>query len=330
MLKIGDTGIGSIYLGNQKIVGAYLGSTVVFDQGPPPVPSFVITASVDPEGGGTVSGAGTYQLGESVTVTAVSGDGYEFSGWTENGVVVSTDSSYTFTVSGDRDLVAVFEELAESPLPDGSVELEYIYQTGTTYKNGAYIELPAITAATRMKLKYSHISSTVTYGSAQSMLCGSLSYSSSTLSAVTGIKITRITANKCDTYIFNNSKSYSAQESNQGIFPDVHTLVLDYTNKKIIIDDAETAKTPGTWFRNALRFFGCKMTSGSTSYAYPAPYTAVHRVTWEDDQGNVLRDLVPCKKADGTICMYDIVGNVYYTDENTNTTAVGFTAGPEA
>ena len=70
--------------------------------------SYTITATADPSNGGTVSGAGQYNHGASCTLTATANTGYTFSNWTENGNVVSTNASYTFTVDGNRNLVANF------------------------------------------------------------------------------------------------------------------------------------------------------------------------------------------------------------------------------
>ncbi|MEO6742054.1 MAG: hypothetical protein ABIP20_17560, partial [Chthoniobacteraceae bacterium] len=61
-----------------------------------------------PAVGGTVTGGGIYNIGDSVTLTAAPQLGYWFSGWTENGTVVSTSLTYTFTMSGTRALVATF------------------------------------------------------------------------------------------------------------------------------------------------------------------------------------------------------------------------------
>ncbi len=57
---------------------------------------------------GKVSGGGSFKSGSSRTVKATANNGYAFSNWTENGVVVSTAASYTFTVSGARNLTANF------------------------------------------------------------------------------------------------------------------------------------------------------------------------------------------------------------------------------
>ena len=54
----------------------------------------------------------TYYEGETCTVTATPNAGYGFVNWTENDVAVSTDASYTFTVTADRNLVANFAEVA--------------------------------------------------------------------------------------------------------------------------------------------------------------------------------------------------------------------------
>ena len=70
--------------------------------------TYSIAATADPSAGGTVSGAGTYDHGESCTLSASAHTGYTFTNWTENGNVVSTNANFTFTVTGTRTLVAHF------------------------------------------------------------------------------------------------------------------------------------------------------------------------------------------------------------------------------
>ena len=70
--------------------------------------SYTTTVSASPTDGGTVTGGGSYQEGQSCTVLATANSGYTFAKWTENGNEVSTSNKYTFTVTGDRDLVANF------------------------------------------------------------------------------------------------------------------------------------------------------------------------------------------------------------------------------
>ena len=87
--------------------GTAYGSEVSFTTSE--IPSYTIAVSANPSSGGTVSGGGTYQQGQSCTVTALANTGYTFLRWTENGSQVSTNANYTFTVSGNRTLVAQFQ-----------------------------------------------------------------------------------------------------------------------------------------------------------------------------------------------------------------------------
>lgn len=75
----------------------------------PPEPH-TITTAVSPAEGGTVTGGGTYDKGTDVTLKATANEGYSFVNWTEDGNEVSTEATYTFTVSDDRSLVANFEQ----------------------------------------------------------------------------------------------------------------------------------------------------------------------------------------------------------------------------
>ena len=84
--------------------------------------SYTISASANPTAGGTVSGGGSYNYGSSCTLTATANTGYTFNNWTENGEVVSTEASYTFTVNTSRSLVANFtvEGNHWTPVDEGS------------------------------------------------------------------------------------------------------------------------------------------------------------------------------------------------------------------
>lgn len=71
--------------------------------------SYTITASASPANGGTISGTGTYDQGATCTLSATPSYGYVFLRWTENGNQVSTNPTYSFTVNGNRTLVANFQ-----------------------------------------------------------------------------------------------------------------------------------------------------------------------------------------------------------------------------
>lgn len=70
--------------------------------------AYTVSVSANPSDGGTVTGGGTYNQDASCTVTATANEGYTFTNWTEDGNVVSTEATYTFTVNANRNLVANF------------------------------------------------------------------------------------------------------------------------------------------------------------------------------------------------------------------------------
>ncbi len=68
-----------------------------------------VAVFADPPDAGTVSGAGEYPAGSLAGVLAQEAEGYAFSAWVENGVVVSTNRFHLVSVNGDRTLEAEFE-----------------------------------------------------------------------------------------------------------------------------------------------------------------------------------------------------------------------------
>jgi uncharacterized protein (TIGR02145 family)/uncharacterized repeat protein (TIGR02543 family) len=117
------------------------------------VQSYTISASANPTNGGTVTGAGTYNYGESCSLSATANSGYTFTNWTENGNVVSTNPNYpSFTVTSDRTLVANFQvqapntyniNVSANPPAGGTVTGGGSYQQGqqctvTANENAGY------------------------------------------------------------------------------------------------------------------------------------------------------------------------------------------------
>ena len=102
------------------------------------LPKYQVTLSAFPEFAGTVSGAGMYDSGTNVTVTATPNSGIQFVNWTENNVPVSTEARYTFAISGPRTLVAHFVpatpkfqvEVSTNPVNAGTVSGAGMYEYG--------------------------------------------------------------------------------------------------------------------------------------------------------------------------------------------------------
>ena len=76
--------------------------------------SCTVTATADPTEGGTITFspvAEQYTEGTNITLVATAGDAYRFVKWTkQDGTEVSTNTSYTHTVTEDCELVAVFAD----------------------------------------------------------------------------------------------------------------------------------------------------------------------------------------------------------------------------
>ena len=69
---------------------------------------YEVAVTVNPENAGTITGAGSFEKDEAVTLVATANEGYKFLNWIENDEVVSEESEYSFTITSDRELVANF------------------------------------------------------------------------------------------------------------------------------------------------------------------------------------------------------------------------------
>ena len=113
------------YAKSEKGVG--YGEELEFETASVPGMPVNIFLDSDPMDGGTVAGEGVYTVGSQCTVMATANPSYTFINWTENGVQVSSDASYTFNVTLERHLVANFSNQAYviktlvDPLDSGEV-----------------------------------------------------------------------------------------------------------------------------------------------------------------------------------------------------------------
>lgn len=97
-----------------------------------------IATNVNIEGGGSVTGAGVYDHGQTCTLKAVPNDGYAFLNWTNDRSVVSTEPEYTFTVTSNQTFTANFVAnscnitTAFDPVGGGAVTGAGVYTIGST------------------------------------------------------------------------------------------------------------------------------------------------------------------------------------------------------
>ncbi len=71
-------------------------------------PGFTVTTVPSYAPSGIVTGGGGYGTGGNVTLLATPAAGYQFTGWTEGGTVVSVSNGYSFPAAADRTLIANF------------------------------------------------------------------------------------------------------------------------------------------------------------------------------------------------------------------------------
>ncbi|MDR3692240.1 MAG: putative Ig domain-containing protein [Fimbriimonas sp.] len=106
--------------------------------------TYSVSVSASPSADGTVTGGGTFNSGANITVSATALAAYYFIDWAEGTTVVSTTPSYSFTLGGNRALVANFATYlivgaTASPSTGGTVT-----GGGTSFKNGDTVTLQAM------------------------------------------------------------------------------------------------------------------------------------------------------------------------------------------
>ena len=95
---------------------------------------------------GTTTGAGIFNSGASVTVTAVPSVGFVFANWTEGATIVSADASYVFTLMGNKTLVAHFNAVVYT-VAVSSLPVAGGTTTGTgVFNSGASVTVKAVPA----------------------------------------------------------------------------------------------------------------------------------------------------------------------------------------
>ena len=100
--------------------------------------AYIISVVIDPEEGGTATGAGGYGHGDTCTLIATPKTGYDFVKWTRGGNTVSTEAEYSFAVFESATYTAQFRvksytvAVASNPTEGGSVSGGGSFNYGTS------------------------------------------------------------------------------------------------------------------------------------------------------------------------------------------------------
>lgn len=120
-----------------------------------PPAQFAVNTSSIPTAGGATFGSGSYNTGTSVTVIESPNPGYTFVNWTEGSTIVSTNASYQFTLTANRNLVANFSQI---PALLYAVILSANPTVGgTTSGAGAYVSGTSVTVNASANTGYSFV-----------------------------------------------------------------------------------------------------------------------------------------------------------------------------
>ena len=106
------------------------------------LPAYTITATVNNETMGSVTGAGTYYDGETVTLKATANTGHTFVDWSNN----ETANPLTFTATENVNLTANFEVLSYTVTALTNDETKGSVTGAGTYNYGTQVELAATPA----------------------------------------------------------------------------------------------------------------------------------------------------------------------------------------
>ncbi len=302
------------------------------------IPTYTITAAIEPPEAGTVTGTGRYQQGETVTLTATINEGYSFTGWQENGETVSTDNPYTFTAAGDRALTAAFAEKPASRLPAGYTEVEYISNPSLGYIQDA--GLPQKISDYAIDL-YADFSETAASGNIMGTSSDSrvrMGSSSSTYRYSASQRISYIYWNNTSgTLIFYlkqlsyglssykptttqlaiSSYSLSAEKTEKNV---IH---IDFPQKLFQVNENEKTTAEYTQSSNdkapfaifAQNYYSANFgQTGSYGYGYkPCNYKFYSMQVTEKATGAVINDFVPCVNEEGLAGLYDLVKETFYS-----------------
>lgn len=260
------------------------------------IPVYVITAIIDPAEAGTVAGTGSYQEGAAVTLTATVNDGYKFTGWKENGTVVSTDNPYTFTAQADKAFTATFDEHT-SRLPAGYTELEYIQSD----KNSWIQTNIQANFTTRRVVVNIQVGSDITTNES---IFGTTPVNN---------RFFYVLRYSLEKLIYRYSTNYGVYIE-KDITDQRITIDWDFPSKYLAVGDyKKTTSTSMQTLSSDICFFGPGRSPVAKLYSAQI-YTS----------GTLVGDYVPCTNPSGVVGVYDLVGAKFYANAGSGT----FTAGP--
>lgn len=291
-----------------------------------------INVTADPPEGGTVSGSGMASDGMTVTVHANPASEYLFDGWNVDNSVISTEKMYSFPVEKDTSLTGTFSK--KDSLPDGYTRLEYV-----EVPQNAYVPIGTNSYAdniSKIELdmsKYAEVDST-----ARAVMGWS---STDSITASSGYRWILTTLANTSLYIFRLIYKQTSSGGNQTInimlpsASDVPALgqrflcAFDFVSNTMSIDGVQQSSQDLNFSGTSqmLYLLGVKHAMVQAKPVYYTSPIRLYGCKIYNLAGDVFRNFVACKDANGVVGLWDFVLNRFFEPISGHTGAL--VAGPE-
>lgn len=261
-----------------------------------------ITVAADPPGKGAVIGDGVVSEGMTVTVKAESADGYRFKEWQESDEIVSVEETYTFQVSKNVSLTAIFQK--ESRLPEGYTEVEYI-QISENF--GIDTGIKANFENMRFLLDEEVLGETGSNYFFQSSPSGGRYFNCHHSPTVESGRLFYSFFDRSNWYIsLDNQNDIHKRTIFDFNFPEKYFSAFDkpdtiFQSSATMTTNIFIGSVVGSGSRSEAKIFSCQI------YA----------------SGGKVRDFVPCINLDNAVGLYDLVNNVFYQNSFSGTVIAG-------